>query len=152
MVYCYHYGEHEILANTTPFHCLLPLDSHPIIRRHLVLPHFRHLLIRNRRPNSPPPPQTLPSPPFASVRTHPRPPQPHHVVSLRRDIHRHALLRRSRSPRHAVAVAAQQNHLFRVAPLFSSRYSSVRSCLLLVLRLLSLTLSPPAAHLLRGFA
>ncbi|KAL1810459.1 hypothetical protein ACET3Z_027449 [Daucus carota] len=87
-----------------------------------------------------------PSDPTRSTRPITGFPQPPDVGNLRGYIHRHPLLRRRRDSRHAVVVAALEDHAAPMALLLPVRYPPLGSGLLLVLLVLPLPLPPHVPH------
>ncbi|QHO19138.1 Elongation of fatty acids protein 3-like [Arachis hypogaea] len=133
----------HLLPLGAPFNCRLPLEPHPIVGLHVVLPLLFHIPLPPCLPLPIPPPP--PPPPSSSPRPPPRPPQPRLVPPLRHNLRRHIPLRRGRDPRHPVVLAPHEDSLG-VATLFPTGHSPLRPGVLLVLPLLSLPLPPYAHH------
>lgn len=94
---------HHLLFIGTPGDCEFPVEPHPIMGLHVVIP--LHLHPHLHPPLPPPPPPPLLPPPPCPPGPHPRPPFSLHGPHLAHHIHRHPLLCRCRDQGYAVVLA-----------------------------------------------
>ena len=141
-------SEANLLALRAPINRNIPMEPHPFMGLHVVIPLHLHSSLSH--PLNPSPPLTGPYSETGSGRpTRPNSghTQPLDVPHLRHNLRRNPPLRRLRNPRNPLVLAPLQNPI-PMAPLFPTRNPTLGSGLLLVLPLLPDPILPHAPHFL----